>query len=82
MSVDKELIAAQKDLSGIKKYIGMDELIYQKKKMLGTVLRNLSGIQNITYCDACFSGNYPTGITQEDIEIIKKERIADKGCEY
>jgi len=83
MSVDKELIASRAaNIEEIRDYIGVDHLIYQKREVLGKILAKLVGKEGVTFCDACFSGNYPTGITKEDIERIKQERIRDKGCEY
>jgi len=50
----KELIAAQKNTAEIGEHVGVDSLGYLSleglQKMFG---------ENMGYCDACFSGNYP-----------------------
>ena len=51
-----ELIAANKDLEGIRKHIGVDTLGYLSLDgMLGSVPDGPKG-----FCHACFSGEYPT----------------------
>jgi len=83
MSVDNELIAARLgSTDAVRRHIGSDYLIYQEVPVLGKVLDKLSGCGGSTYCDACFSGKYPTGISPGDIERIKQDRIADKGSDY
>ncbi|MBW2971521.1 class II glutamine amidotransferase [Candidatus Woesearchaeota archaeon] len=83
MAVDTELVAAKLGgVDGVRQYIGVDYLQYQGLPVLGMVLGKLMGHENPGYCDACFSGHYPTGITREQIERIKHDRIADKGSDY
>lgn len=82
MAIDKELIAASRDIESVRQYIGADYLQYQRIGMLGVVLDKLLGCEKSTYCDACFSGDYPTGLTSADLKRISDERIADKGCDY
>ncbi|MBW2964932.1 hypothetical protein KY363_05745 [Candidatus Woesearchaeota archaeon] len=84
MPVDKELIASKMggDRARIAEYIGVDGLLYMGVPVLGRILSKLSKDSDPKYCDACFSGIYPTGLTAQDIERLKNERIADKGSEY
>jgi amidophosphoribosyltransferase len=83
MAVDTELVAAKLGrVDAVRKYIGVDYLQYQELPALGSVLGKLRGESNPSYCDACFSGRYPTGISSEQILRIKQERLADKGSDY
>jgi amidophosphoribosyltransferase len=82
MSVDKEMIASNSEgVEGVRKYIGADYLIYNRIESLRSVMNKLSG-PDIGFCNACFSGKYPTGITQHDIERLKEERLHDKASDY
>jgi amidophosphoribosyltransferase len=53
----QELIAAQKDLAGIKDHIGADSLTYLSQEGL----LNSIAADDYGYCTACFDGNYPVG---------------------
>ncbi len=83
MPVDKEMIYAKEgSIDGVRKYIGVDDLLYNRNGTLSKVLDKVRGENGSTMCDACFSGNYPTGISQEKINLLKQERLADKGSDY
>lgn len=51
----EELIGAQMKVEEIRKFIGADELHYLSMDGVYRAVEN----QRETYCDACFSGNYP-----------------------
>lgn len=53
----KELIAARNSVEEIAKYIGVDSLAYLSLEGLYKAVESTPG----TFCDACFSGNYPAG---------------------
>ncbi len=62
-----QLIAARMDIAGIAREIGVDTLGYiSREGMLGAVPGGPTG-----FCDACFSGNYPT----RPPTILKKNRM-------
>lgn len=52
----EELIAAQNEIEGIRKYIGADSLTYLSLKGLQEAL------EEEKFCQACFSGKYPVEI--------------------
>ncbi|MFH1064753.1 MAG: amidophosphoribosyltransferase [Candidatus Woesearchaeota archaeon] len=82
MPVDKELIYAKSgDLESVRKYIGVDHLMYNRIEVLDWVLSRLKG-EGSGMCNACFSGVYPTGISHQEIDRLKQERLADKGSDY
>jgi len=57
----EELIANNKDVEGIRKFLGVDSLNYLSlEKMLESVPGNPND-----YCTACFSGEYPTKIEDD-----------------
>jgi amidophosphoribosyltransferase len=61
----KQLIAANKSVEEIREYIGADSLAYLSLEGL----RKACGEgPNISYCSACYTGNYPTEII--DVEDI------------
>ena len=67
----KQLIAANKNVSGIKKFIGADSLKYLSLKNL---IKASSQPEN-SLCHACFSGKYPM-----DINYNFKKNILEKIC--
>lgn len=69
MSVKKEMIAAEKNETQIAKFINADSVIYQSLEDLQEMYSDFS------ICDACFSGNYPTGITKDLLEQIETEKL-------
>lgn len=69
MSVKQELIAAEKTIEEINSFIGADELLYQSIDDLKKALPEFN------FCDACFSGSYPTKISLEQLKQIEDERI-------
>jgi len=65
----EELIAASKSIEQIREFIGADSLAYLSiDGMISTIderVDNCNGERRCTgYCDACFSGSYPTEIIQ------------------
>lgn len=62
----EELIANEKSIEEIKKYLGVDSLEYLSLEMMLNAMPKDNG-QN--YCTACFSGEYPVPIK----ECLKKE---------
>jgi amidophosphoribosyltransferase len=66
-----ELIASTKTVEEIRKFIGADSLGYLS---LGAVLESVE--DNGRYCAACFTGNYPTELVQDDRQgnLFTKDR--------
>jgi amidophosphoribosyltransferase len=58
----EELIASQKSVEEIGKYIGVDSLLYLSLEGLYRAVQEETG----KMCDACFSGNYPVGKPQKE----------------
>lgn len=69
MSLKKEILASHYKIDEIAKYIGADAVVYQFLDDLKEMYKDLP------ICDACFSGNYPTGITKELLEEIETEKM-------
>ncbi|MDD3806849.1 MAG: amidophosphoribosyltransferase [Candidatus Marinimicrobia bacterium] len=70
MSVRKEMVASHyDDPQEIARVIGADAVVYQKLEDLQELYHDLP------ICDACFSGNYPTGITPDILKHIELEKI-------
>ena len=69
MSVKREIIAAHYDVEQIERYIQADAVIYQKLEDLRTIYSDLS------VCDACFSGTYPTPVSAQMLEEIEQEKL-------
>ena len=61
----KQLIAANKTISEIRDYIGADSLAYLS---LDGLKKACGEGEKISYCSACYTGNYPTDIV--DVEEI------------
>ena len=56
-----ELIASSQGLEEIRRYLGADSLAYLSLEGLFAFTRG----RNETFCDACFSGNYPVPLGEE-----------------
>ncbi|HGY54495.1 MAG TPA: amidophosphoribosyltransferase [Caldithrix abyssi] len=69
MSVKKEILASHYEIDEIAKYIGADAVVYQSLDDLKEMYKDLP------ICHACFSGNYPTGITKELLKEIEQEKL-------
>jgi amidophosphoribosyltransferase len=61
----KQLIAANKSIEEIREYIGADSLAYLS---LAGLKRACGEGESLSYCSACYTGNYPTDII--DVEEI------------
>lgn len=69
MSRKKEMIAARLSTEEIRKYIGADSLIYPTVEDFRELYKGKG------YCDACFSGDYPTEISREVFLSIEREKV-------
>ncbi len=69
MSVETALIAHNKSIEEIREYIGADALFYLDPEDLKTIFKKVS------YCDACFTGNYPTPGVEKVLKDIVEDRI-------
>ncbi|MFH1807480.1 MAG: amidophosphoribosyltransferase [Pseudomonadota bacterium] len=72
MSIRREMIAANATVQEIQADLGADALIYQRLEDL----RGLADGQG--WCDACFSGEYPTGVSVQVLDAIENERSVAK----
>lgn len=61
MATYKELIAANMDIDGICKKVGADSLDYLSLNGMLDAIAEVVGFRN-SYCNACFSGDYPIEI--------------------
>ena len=70
MSIKEEIIASHYEADEIARYIGADAVIYQSLDDLKSLYKDLH------CCYACFSREYPTGVTQELIKEIENEKLS------
>jgi amidophosphoribosyltransferase len=66
----KELIAANYSLEGIREYIGADSLAYLSLEGLREAVADTRG----EFCTACYTGNYPTKVTTATLETVTSRR--------
>jgi len=59
---NKQLIASSHSQEEIRGMIGADSLGYMKVECLAEM------VDGLTYCDACFTGNYPMELPEEDVK--------------
>ncbi|MFC4766914.1 amidophosphoribosyltransferase [Effusibacillus consociatus] len=71
-SAREELIAATKSVGEIREYIGADTLSYLSEEAMLRAF-GVEDFSNHKYCNACFTGQYPTEI-YEDLEKHMLER--------
>jgi len=69
MSISSELIANNRSKQEIKEILGISELFYLDLNELKNFYKEYN------FCDACFSGNYPTNISYKEIKKIEIERL-------
>ncbi len=72
MSIKREMIAANYSIKQIARYMGAKAVIYQRLEDLQELYADLP------CCFACFSGEYPTGLSNRDLEEIEQERVCSK----
>jgi len=70
MPTRKELIASNRSIAKIEKYLGVDSLRYLS---LDGML-SMPSLPNTTFCHGCFSGHYPVAVPKAN----GKERLGDK----
>lgn len=74
MSIKREIIAANYQVEEISKYIGANAIVYQ----------NLADLRDMyadfPCCYACFSGEYPTCLGDNTLNVIEQERVGRKSC--
>ena len=63
----KELIASNKSVEEIRQFIGADTLAYLS---LDGMKKACDEGQQVTYCDACFTRNYPTELFDVSVNDI------------
>lgn len=74
MQTKTDFVARNADVSQIARTIGADKVIYQSLDSLKKAVK-LGNKKLAKFCDACFTGIYPTGdVTAEILEEIEKER--------
>jgi len=61
----EELIASQKEIEEIKDYLGVDSLKYLSMEAMLNAMPKENGQ---SYCTACFSGEYPIEIEEEQVK--------------
>lgn len=75
MSTRREFVARDRTHEEVAREIGADAVVYQTLEDLLDSVREASDGKVGPMCDACFSGNYPTGdITDEMLLQIETER--------
>jgi glutamine phosphoribosylpyrophosphate amidotransferase len=67
-----EFIAKRHSVASIRRTIGADALIYQSYSGLVEAVRGQR--RSMTFCTACFDGDYPTGISEKDIARMERDR--------
>lgn len=71
MATREEFIAKDHSEKDIERLIGADRLIYQNYDDMVNAVR---GNREMKFCTACFSGDYPTPVSEDDLHQIAAER--------
>ena len=64
----EELIAAQKSVEEIRRFLGADSLGYLSLKSLREAVEDTQG----KFCTACYTGSYPTELVQLEVEAHRE----------
>ena len=67
----EELISNRMDVEGVRRALGCDSLAFLSLDSL----RGLLGDEAPTFCDACFSGNYPVPPKESEVEKATAELV-------
>ena len=79
MATKTEFIATNKTNDEIAAELGVDHLVYLDREAMNAAARE-GNPQIKQFCNACFTGEYPTGdITAERLKAIAGERCANRG---
>ncbi len=79
MSTKEELVARGKSVDEIREIIGADVLVYQDIDKMEEACR-LGNPEIKQFCTACFSGKYPTPVSDEMFDKIEHDRKACERC--
>ncbi|MBN2378636.1 amidophosphoribosyltransferase [candidate division WOR-3 bacterium] len=71
MATREEFIAQSYSEEEIEREIGADRLIYQRYEDMVTGVR---GNKDLRFCTACFSGDYPTPVSDTELDSIAADR--------
>lgn len=77
MATRNEFIARDHTEEKIERKIGADRLIYQRYE---DMVEAVAGGKKMNFCTACFSGKYPTPITDSDLDVIAAERTSGESA--
>ncbi len=72
MSIKREMLAANYEVHEIAHYMGAEAVVYQKLEDLKELY------QDLPCCFACFSGEYPTHVSNSLLDAIERERVYSK----
>jgi amidophosphoribosyltransferase len=75
MATREEFIAKDHSVKEIERLIRADRLIYQDYE---DMVKAVAGDRKMNFCTACFSGDYPTPVSDEDLSTIAAERNSAK----
>ena len=71
MQTRGEFIARNRTVEEIKHIIGADELVYQT---VDGLIRGVKGEKEMSFCTACFTGEYPTDVPEDMVRMIEEDR--------
>jgi len=74
MPTSQELIASDRDVDEICKFMGADSLTYQTLDGLYAAI----GLKKEQLCDGCLTHNYPTPVSEEQSEVLSKTRKEER----
>lgn len=74
MQTKQEFIARNKDEDSVAKEIMADKLIYQTLEGMTKAI-NVKGERRRKFCNACFTGIYPTKVSEQMFKEIELDRI-------
>ena len=64
-----EMVAAIRTEEEVAEFMGADAVVYPSLEDMRSLY------QGIGICDACFSGEYPSNVSEETLEAIRQEKV-------
>ncbi|MBK7878787.1 MAG: hypothetical protein IPJ77_24270 [Planctomycetes bacterium] len=79
MQTKREFIAAHATNDEVAALLGVDHLVYLEREAMNAAAR-VGNPKLETFCNACFTGEYPTGdITLERLTALETDRVQNRG---
>ncbi len=79
MSTRGEFLAGNRNMDEIEKFIGADAVIYLPMEGMVEAVNDAKSFRN-NFCTGCFTGDYPTPVSDGMLSEIENDRLCSRRC--